>query len=72
MIQPLLPWTILTTLIARDGVHPSHPKQYRDDYSPEALRCCGYSLRNYLALMKYAEVIRKLGLAGEQKNPGAK
>ena len=45
------------TLIARDGVHPSHPKQYRNDYSHEALRCSGFSLRNYLVLMKYAEVL---------------
>jgi len=46
------------TLLARDGVHPSHPRAYRDDYSPEALRCCGYSLRNYLVLLAYADVIR--------------
>ncbi len=50
------------TLLARDGVHPSHPQKYRDDYSPEALSCCGYSLRNYLALMAYAEVLEKLKL----------
>jgi nitrous oxidase accessory protein NosD len=54
------------TLLARDGVHPSHPKLYRDDYSPEALTRSGYSLRNYLVLMKYADVIGALGLA-----PGA-
>jgi len=49
------------TLLARDGVHPSHPKRYQNDYSAEALNRCGYSLRNYLVLMKYAEVIRVLG-----------
>lgn len=54
------------TLLARDGVHPSHPKLYQNDYSAEALSRCGYSLRNYLVLMKYAEVIGALGLA-----PGA-
>ncbi len=48
------------TLIARDGVHLSHPVKYRDDYSEEALNNCGYSLRNYLVLMKYAEVIEIL------------
>ncbi len=53
------------TLIARDGVHPSHPKRYRNDYSPEALKHCGYSLRNYLTLLKYAEVIEWI----LQKNP---
>ena len=45
------------TLIARDGVHPSNPKQYVGDFSPEALRSNGFTLRSYLTLMKYAEVI---------------
>ncbi|NLS95556.1 MAG: SGNH/GDSL hydrolase family protein [Planctomycetaceae bacterium] len=48
------------TLIARDGVHPSNPKQYQADYSPEALNSNGFSLRNYLVLLKYAEVIRQV------------
>jgi len=53
------------TLLARDGVHPSHPKKYRSDYSAEALRCCGFSLRNALSLMAYADVIdRVLPTAG--------
>ena len=51
------------TLIARDGVHPSLPKRFEDDYSPEALRSNGYSLRNYLTLLKYAEVIEALAAA---------
>ena len=59
------------TLLARDGVHPSHPKKYRDDYSEEALRCCGFSLRNYLALMKYAEVLKKLKLVSPPKHAAA-
>ena len=50
------------TLLARDGVHPSHPKQYRGDYSEKALSSCGFSLRNYMALMKYAELLKKLDL----------
>jgi hypothetical protein len=45
------------TLLARDGVHPSAPRRYQDDYSEKALRNHGYGLRNYLVLMKYAEVI---------------
>ena len=45
------------TLVARDGVHPSAPQQYQNDYSVEALRCHGYDLRSYLVLMRYAEVI---------------
>lgn len=48
------------TLIARDGVHPSNPQKYANDYSDVALRKNGFSLRNYLALMKYAEVIEKV------------
>jgi hypothetical protein len=48
------------TLLSRDGVHPSHPRRFQDDYSKEALRSNGYSLRNYLVLMKYAEVLRAL------------
>jgi len=48
------------TLVSRDGVHPSNPKKYRGDYSAEALKHNGYSLRNYLVLLKYAEVIEKV------------
>jgi hypothetical protein len=48
------------TLVARDGVHPSNPQKYRCDYSPEGLRHNGFCLRNYSALMKYAEVIREV------------
>jgi parallel beta-helix repeat protein len=48
------------TLISRDGVHPSNPQQYQNDYSDEALAKCGYSLRNYLTLVRYAEVVRAL------------
>jgi len=55
------------TLLARDGIHPSNPKKYQDDYSQEALRCNGYSLRNYLVLTKYAEVLQMLGLVPEPK-----
>jgi len=48
------------TLLARDGVHPSAPRLYQDDYSEPALRSHGYGLRNYLVLIKYAEVIEVL------------
>ena len=50
------------TLLARDGIHPSHPKKYQSSYSKEALERCGYSLRNYLVLMKYAELLKILNL----------
>jgi hypothetical protein len=48
------------TLIARDGVHPSNPQKYANDYSDEALHKNGFALRNYLTLIKYAEVIEKV------------
>jgi hypothetical protein len=48
------------TLIARDGVHPSNPKQYANDFSDEGLRHNGFALRNYLTLTSYAGVIGKV------------
>jgi GDSL-like lipase/acylhydrolase family protein len=48
------------TLIARDGVHPSNPRQFLGDYSDVALCSNGYGLRNFLTLMAYAEVIQKV------------
>jgi hypothetical protein len=54
------------TLLARDGVHPSAPRSYQDDYSERALRSHGYALRNYLVLMKYAEVIEALNVPGRR------
>ncbi len=48
----------MPTLIARDGVHPSNPKKFRNDYSDKSLKYNGFALRNYLALTKSAEVTR--------------
>lgn len=45
------------TLVSGDGVHPSAPKQYDNDYSDKALRSSGYNLRAYLTLTTYADVI---------------
>ncbi len=56
------------TLIARDGVHPSNPQKYQDDYSDEGLSHSGYMLRNYLSLMMYGSVIEQLALARKQKS----
>lgn len=47
------------TLIARDGVHPSSPSKFRD-YSTTSLRSNGYALRNYLSVLAYADVIRRV------------
>jgi len=48
------------TLLSRDGVHPSYPQKFRDDYSEEALRSSGYGLRSYLTLLTYGEVIERV------------
>ncbi len=55
------------TLISRDGVHPSNPPAFRDDYSEEGLRSSGYGLRSALTLLAYDEVIRTLGAEGGEK-----
>jgi len=43
-----------------DNLHPSYPKPYRLDFSDEALRRSGYTLRNYLTLKALWEVYRKV------------
>jgi len=47
------------TLIARDGVHPSFPKAHQD-YSADSLNKSGYALRNYLTVVAYADVIKRV------------
>jgi lysophospholipase L1-like esterase len=47
------------TLIARDGVHPSNPRQF-GDYSEGSLRQNGFALRNYVTLLGYAAVIENV------------
>jgi hypothetical protein len=51
----------VSTLLAREGMHPNHPRLFRDDDSPGALRRCGSSLRNDQVLMEYAAVIETRG-----------
>jgi lysophospholipase L1-like esterase len=48
------------TLISKDGVHPSNPKNFSGDYSDQGLRSNGFVLRNYLTLIAYADVIQKI------------
>jgi len=50
----------VSTLIARDGVHPSNYKEGRNDFSDDAISKNGYSLRNYLTIQAYADVIRQV------------
>jgi hypothetical protein len=47
------------TLIARDGVHPSNPRQF-NDISDASLRHNGFALRNYVTLLAYAAVIENV------------
>jgi len=48
------------TLMARDGIHPSNPKLYANDFSNEGLRRAGFALRNYLTVTVYADVIERV------------
>jgi|GEM_PF-2161664 len=43
-----------------DGLHPSYPQPYQLDFSEEALKHSGYTLRNYLTLKKLWEVYQKV------------
>jgi len=45
------------TLISKDGVHPSNPRAFPNDFSEEALANNGYGLRNYLTMIAYANLI---------------
>jgi lysophospholipase L1-like esterase len=48
------------TLVSKDGVHPSNPRAYLNDFSDQALANSGYGLRNFLTMMAYANVIREV------------
>jgi len=47
----------LPTLISRDGIHPSNPRQWANDHSEEGLNHNGFTLRNNITMMVYANVI---------------
>ena len=48
------------TLVSADGVHPSNPKKWVGDYSAEGLTHNGFTLRNYVVLKSYYEVLTKV------------
>ena len=50
----------VSTLIARDGVHPSNPRSFAGNFSDEALSSNGYGLRSYLVLLTYSKVIDRV------------
>lgn len=64
------------TLISRDGVHPSNPRQWANDHGEEGLRSNGFTLRNHVTMMVYADVIRHViqgeppPAAGDDTQPG--
>ncbi len=43
-----------------DNLHPSYPGEYQRDFSEQALKNSGYTLRNYLTLKKLWEVNQKV------------
>ncbi len=48
------------TMIAGDGIHPSAPKRFRDDWSEQGLTHNGFVLRNFLTLKKWHEIYQKV------------
>lgn len=48
------------TLISGDGVHPSNPRKYVNDFSEEGLNNNGFNLRTYLSLLAYADVVERV------------
>ena len=47
------------TLISGDGIHPSNPAGYTNNYGTDALSKCGYDLRNYLSTLALYDVYQK-------------
>jgi len=54
-----------------DGLHPSYPSQYQNDFSEEGLKNSGYTLRNYLTLKRYYEVYQKVLSKAQAAGPAA-
>jgi len=50
----------VTTLVSGDGTHPSNPKPFVQNFSEEALSSNGYTLRDYMTLRTYYQVITKV------------
>jgi lysophospholipase L1-like esterase len=48
------------TLLSRDGVHPSNPNKYKQDYTAEALSKSGFALRTFLVLNSYHDVMKSV------------
>lgn len=46
----------VTTLICGDGIHPSNPSAYTNNFGANALSKNGFNLRNYVSLLKAYEV----------------
>jgi hypothetical protein len=52
-------------LLMGDNLHPSYRDPWKMDYTEEGLANSGYTLRNYLTMMKYAEIMEKVTRPGE-------
>ena len=50
----------VSTLIARDGVHPSCPRLHTGDFSDRALSRSGFGLRSYQVMLAYSRVIDRI------------
>ena len=43
-----------------DSLHPSYRSPWKNDFTDEGLANSGYTLRNYLTMMLYADIIEKV------------
>lgn len=58
---------VISTIISTDGGHPSFPGKWAMDWSEEGLSNSGYTLRNYMTLRMYSQVISKVFLDGKEE-----
>jgi GDSL-like lipase/acylhydrolase family protein len=49
-----------------DSLHPSYRNPWKKDFTPEGLKNSGYTLRNYLTFMMYADIIEKVLLPAKK------
>jgi len=47
-------------ILVPDGLHPSYPAKFRRDWSEEGLKNSGYDLRNYLTLLAWHDIHKKI------------
>ena len=52
-----------------DDLHPSYRDPWKMDFTDEGLKNSGYTLRNYLTMMVYADIIEKILLPADKPPP---